>query len=216
MRLLGRMSPPRPSPLQNRVAPDGSLHAVPERGLLMGNRGGRLHRPDGTLGRARWRSRAWIACLTEFRGRHRAVMGDGYTELFFLDEATALAAGHRPCFECRRAAARAFAAAWGHAGAARAPRWTGCCTPSASARRERLPLRRRCRRARSSPPTGGFHLQDARRARWPGASPATARRPASPPTRSSRRSRPRTSARRSPPATGRELHPSAQAQLSAR
>ena len=103
----------KPSPLTNRVAPDGSLHAVPERGTLMGNRGGRLHRADGTLGRARWRSRAWIACLTEFRGRHREVWGEGYSELFFLDEATALAAGHRPCFECRRAAARAFADAWG-------------------------------------------------------------------------------------------------------
>lgn len=106
---------PRPSPLQNRVAPDGSLWAVPARGLLMGNRGGRLHRADGTLGRARWRSRAWIACRLEFRGRHREVMGAGYTELFFLDEATALAAGHRPCFECRRADAQAFAAAWGRA-----------------------------------------------------------------------------------------------------
>jgi hypothetical protein len=104
---------PRPSPLRNRVAPDGSLHGVPERGTLMGNRGGRLHRTDGALGRARWRSRAWIACLTEFRGRRREVWGDGYSELFFLDEATALAAGHRPCFECRREAARAFAEAWG-------------------------------------------------------------------------------------------------------
>jgi hypothetical protein len=102
----------RATPLQNRCAPDGTLHAVPERGLLMGNRGGRLHRPDGTLGAARWKSRAWICCLLAFRGRHRGVMGDGYTEVFFLDEATALAAGHRPCFECRRAAARAFAAAW--------------------------------------------------------------------------------------------------------
>lgn len=104
---------PLPSPLQNRVAPDGSLHAVAARGLMMGNRGGRLHRPDATLGPARWRSRAWIACRLAFDGRHRAVWGDSYTELFFLDEATALAAGHRPCFECRRAAARAFAAAWG-------------------------------------------------------------------------------------------------------
>ncbi|WP_297972193.1 hypothetical protein [uncultured Amaricoccus sp.] len=103
----------RPSPLQNRVAPDGSLNAVAARGTLMGNRGGRLHRADGTLGRARWRSRAWIACLTEFRGRHRAVWGESYSEIFFLDEATALAAGHRPCFECRRAEALAFAAAWG-------------------------------------------------------------------------------------------------------
>ena len=107
---------PRRSPLQNRSAPDGTLHAVPDRGLMMGNRGGRLHRPDGSLGTARWRSRAWICCLTEFRGRHRRVMGEGYTEIFFLDEATALAAGHRPCFECRRTEARAFAAAWGDGG----------------------------------------------------------------------------------------------------
>jgi hypothetical protein len=86
----------------------------------MGNRGGRLHRADGTLGQARWRSRAWIACVTHFRGRHREVWGEGYSELFFLDEATALAAGHRPCFECRRAAARAFAEAWGEPQAPRA------------------------------------------------------------------------------------------------
>ena len=82
---------------------------------MMGNRGGRLHRADFTLAAARWKTRAWIACRTEFRGRHRTVMGDGYTEIFFLDEATALAAGHRPCFECRRADASAFAAAWGRA-----------------------------------------------------------------------------------------------------
>jgi hypothetical protein len=113
----------RPSPLPNRVAPDGSLHAVPARGELMGNRGGRLHRPDRTLGTARWRSRAWIACVLAFHGRHRDVWGAGYTELFFLDEATALAAGHRPCFECRRADARAFAAAWARAeGRAEPPR----------------------------------------------------------------------------------------------
>lgn len=102
----------RQSPLQNRCAPDGSLHAVAARGTMMGNRGGCLHRPDRTLGAARWRSRAWICCVLAFRGRHRAVMGAGYTEVFFLDEATALAAGHRPCFECRRADARAFAALW--------------------------------------------------------------------------------------------------------
>lgn len=110
------MDPPtRPSPLPNRAAPDGTLHAVPARGLMMGNRGGRLHRADFGLGAARWRSRAWICCLTAFRGRRRAVMGEGYTEIFFLDEATALAAGHRPCFECRRAAARAYAEAWARA-----------------------------------------------------------------------------------------------------
>jgi hypothetical protein len=86
----------------------------------MGNRGGRLHRADRSLGAARWKSRAWICCRLAFRDRHRAVMGDGYTEIFFLDEATALAAGHRPCFECRRAAARAFAAAWPSEGPPRA------------------------------------------------------------------------------------------------
>jgi len=60
----------------------------------------------------RWASKAWICCLTTFKDRHRAVMGASYTELFFLDEVTALAAGHRPCFECRRADARAFAESW--------------------------------------------------------------------------------------------------------
>ena len=85
--------------------------------MFMGNRGGRFHDPHTReLARARWRSRAWICCLTAFRGRRRQVMGQGYTELFFLDEVSALAAGHRPCFECRRAAARAFQAAWGTAG----------------------------------------------------------------------------------------------------
>jgi hypothetical protein len=106
------MARTRPSPLQNRCAPDGTLHAVPERGSLMGNRGGRFHREDATLGRRRWASRAWIACETEYRGMRRQVMGAGYTEVFFLDEATALAAGHRPCFFCRRPEAVAFAAAW--------------------------------------------------------------------------------------------------------
>jgi hypothetical protein len=79
----------------------------------MGNRGGCLHDGARRLGRRRWVSRAWIACVLDFRGRHRPIMTPGrYTELFFLDEATALAAGHRPCFECRRGDARAFAQAW--------------------------------------------------------------------------------------------------------
>jgi hypothetical protein len=99
-------------PLQNRVDPFGELRAVSGRGLLFGNRGGRIHRDDRTLSRRRWTSRAWICCRLAFKGRHREVWGRGYTELFFLDEATALAAGHRPCFECRRADALAFAAAW--------------------------------------------------------------------------------------------------------
>jgi hypothetical protein len=74
----------------------------------MGNRGGRFHDDGQRLGARRFASRRWIACLCEFKGRHRAVWGAGYTELFFLDDVTALAAGHRPCFECRRADARAF------------------------------------------------------------------------------------------------------------
>ena len=89
-------------PLQNRVTPEGEIIATAARGTMMGNRGGCLHRPDKTLGRRRWVTRQWICCELRFRGRHRVVMTPGqYTELFFLDEATALAAGHRPCFECR-------------------------------------------------------------------------------------------------------------------
>lgn len=100
-------------PLQNRVTPEGEIVATPHRGLLMGNRGGAFHRPDRTLGRRRWASRQWIACLLAFKGRHREIMQPrSYTELFFLDEATALAAGHRPCFECRRTDARRFAELW--------------------------------------------------------------------------------------------------------
>jgi hypothetical protein len=99
-------------PLMNRVDPFGQPFADRARGLFFGNRGGRFHRDDRTLGLRRWVSRTWICCRLEFKGRHREVWGKGYTELFFLDEPTALAAGHRPCFECRRADARAFAAAF--------------------------------------------------------------------------------------------------------
>ena len=101
--------------LQNRVDPAGEIVATPLRGGLLGNRGGRIHKADKTLGARRWASKSWIACRTAFKDRQRDVMGSGYTELFFLDEATALAAGHRPCFECRRDSARAFAAAWAEA-----------------------------------------------------------------------------------------------------
>jgi hypothetical protein len=103
---------PAPRPLQNRVDPFGELHAVPMRGGMMGNRGGRLHRDDQTLGRSRWKNKHWLICVCEFKGRRRDVWGQYYTELFFLDEPTALAAGHRPCFECRRQAAKAFIAAF--------------------------------------------------------------------------------------------------------
>lgn len=103
-------------PLANRVDPLGRLVATPERGLWMGNRGGRFHDPSARIARPRpFASRAWICCRLSFKGRRRTVWGEGYTELFFADEVTALAAGHRPCFECRREDARAFASAWGRA-----------------------------------------------------------------------------------------------------
>jgi len=102
-------------PLQNRVDPFGNLLATPARGLFMGNRGGRIHSDVKTLTARRWASRQWICCALDFRGRHRDVWGRFYTELFFLDEVTALAAAHRPCFECRRREAVAFAESWQHA-----------------------------------------------------------------------------------------------------
>lgn len=98
-------------PLQNRVTPFGEIVAVPGRGLLMGNRGV-LHDDERAIVRP-WRVRRWIACLLEFRGRRREVMTPHrYTELFFLDEAAALSAGHRPCAECRRPDYRRFQALW--------------------------------------------------------------------------------------------------------
>ncbi len=89
-------------PLQNRVQPDGTIRAIPDRGLFMGNRG-ILHDENG-LTNARWRHKAWVTCVLSFKNRRRKLMQPGaYTELFFLDETVALAAGHRPCGECRRA-----------------------------------------------------------------------------------------------------------------
>ncbi len=103
-------------PLQNRVTPEGEIISSPARGTLMGNRGGALHDATKTLRRRRWVSRQWICCRLAFKGRHREVMApQRYTELFFLDEATSLAAGHRPCFECRREDALAFARLWSEA-----------------------------------------------------------------------------------------------------
>jgi hypothetical protein len=99
-------------PLQNRVTPFGELVAVSARGLFMGNRGGRIHTDERTLTARRWASRQWICCVLDFKARHREVWGRFYTELFFLDEPTALAAGHRPCFECRRQDAVGFAQKW--------------------------------------------------------------------------------------------------------
>ena len=95
-------------PLQNRVTPFGEIVALVARGTMMGNRGGCLHDAEGRLSRRRW-----ICCVLDFKGRHRQVITPGrYTELFFLDKATALAPGHRPCAECRHADYRAFQDAW--------------------------------------------------------------------------------------------------------
>ena len=107
-------------PLQNRVTPFGEITAQPWRGALMGNRG-ILHDTEGRLGTARWRHNNWVCCVTEFRGRHRAPMPPKgaptrYTALFFWDEVCALAAGHRPCAECRNADYRRFKSAWLAAG----------------------------------------------------------------------------------------------------
>jgi hypothetical protein len=96
-----------PVPKQNRITPFGAIVAVAERGTFMGNRGC-LHDAREHIRRT-WQLKRWIVCVLEFNGRKRHVMTPGhYTELFFLDEATALAAGHRPCAECRRAAYNAF------------------------------------------------------------------------------------------------------------
>lgn len=101
----------RPSPLQNRVTPFGDIVAAPERGMFVGNRGiihhdYRIRKRCGTDG--------WVICVIDFRGRRRELMSPAtWTELFFLDEATAFAAGHRPCFYCQRPRAQTFAAAWG-------------------------------------------------------------------------------------------------------
>src|SRR5579872_355174 len=98
-------------PLQNRVTPYGEIVALPGRGLVLGNRGV-LHDEQRRIVRATQLKR-WIACRLEFRGRHRPIMRPrSWTELFFLDEATAFSAGHRPCAECRNADYKRFRRLW--------------------------------------------------------------------------------------------------------
>jgi hypothetical protein len=107
-------------PIANRVAPDGALHAVAARGGLTGNRGA-IHDPATRQASGRrWTTKAWIACRLDWKDGRRDVWGTngrngrpGWSELFFLDEVTALAAGHRPCFHCRRLDALRFRAAAG-------------------------------------------------------------------------------------------------------
>ncbi len=138
-------------PLQNRVSPTGEIVSHPGRGLLMGNRGC-LHRPDRTLGTARWRSKLWICCVLQWRDVRRDPMPPGrWTALFFLDEATALAAGHRPCGYCRRPRYLAFAQAWQRAhGLAYRPR-----APELDARLHAERVGPRSRRQLTRPATAG-------------------------------------------------------------
>ena len=105
-------------PLRNRVTPLGELIETPERGLVYGNRGC-LHEADRVI-RRHWQVKRWISCRLEFRGRRRtggSTPPGRYTGLFFLDDATALAAGHRPCAECRNADYRSFLGLTGASGA---------------------------------------------------------------------------------------------------
>lgn len=103
-------------PLQNRVTPFGEIVSIPERGTLMGNRG-ILHNAEQQV-RRRWAGRAWIICVLQFRSRRDPVMAPShYTRLFFLDEPTAFAAGHRPCAYCRRADYVRFREHWAAANA---------------------------------------------------------------------------------------------------
>jgi hypothetical protein len=146
-------------PLQNRVTPLGELVTDPARGLVYGNRGC-LHDADGRIRRV-YQVRRWIACRLEFRGRRRSpLMRPGrFTELFFLDEATAFAAGHRPCAECRRADYDRFSAIWrGLHGE------SGADTIDARLHDERIDTSTRERRLHAAPfaalPDGAFVLDD--------------------------------------------------------
>ena len=97
--------------LQNRVDPFGNIITTKARGAWMGNRG-ILHNDEQQIIRS-FKLKAWITCKLEFNGRKRSVMSPNrYTELFFLDEATSFAAGHRPCFECRRNDYQHFKSLW--------------------------------------------------------------------------------------------------------
>lgn len=149
-------------PLQNRVTPWGVLVAIPERGAWMGNRG-ILHDGERRLGRRRWALKAWLICQLAFKDRQRPVMAPRrYTELFFLDEATALSAGHRPCWECRREAFRRFACCFA-AGNDLGGKPPGVAVIDARLHDERLGpgrAKRSCRLPAAGLPDGAF-------VRWP-------------------------------------------------
>jgi hypothetical protein len=145
---------------QNRVTPLGELVADPARGLVYGNRGC-LHDADGQI-RRRYNGKLWIACRLSFKGRRRhPLMAPGrYTELFFLDEATAWAAGHRPCAECRREDYRRFVALW----AELHPGQAGAGAINAQLHEERVAPGTRGHRIHQAPldglPDGAFVLRE--------------------------------------------------------
>jgi hypothetical protein len=147
-------------PLQNRVTPFGELVAVPAHGTLFGNRGGRFHTDAKTLTARRWASRQWICCVLDFKGRQRDVWGRFYTELFFLDEPTALAAGHRPCFECRYEDAKTFAEMWRRACRLRTRPYAGAMDETLHRERLRGRAKRLRRRNIDALPDGAFVALD--------------------------------------------------------
>ncbi|MBM7776574.1 hypothetical protein JOD54_006778 [Actinokineospora baliensis] len=142
---------------RNRVTPTGDLVETPHRGTLMGNRGV-LHDAAGTIVR-RSQVRRWITCELTFRGRRRPVMAPGkYTELFFLDEAVALAAGHRPCAECRRQDYLRYRELWSSTQDTQPP---GADDMDAVLHTERALLDgRRQTHTLADPPTGTFVMAD--------------------------------------------------------
>jgi hypothetical protein len=146
--------------LQNRVTPLGELIADPARGLVYGNRGC-LHDAAGHI-RRHHATRRWIACRLRFRGWRRGplLQPGRFTELFFLDEATALAAGHRPCALCRRADYDGLVALWRELH----PVHAGADAIDAQLHAERLQSGGRARRLHDEPldalPDGAFVLRD--------------------------------------------------------
>ncbi len=154
-------------PRQNRVTPFSTLIATPARGTLTGNRGC-LHDEQGRI-RRDFLGQRWIICLLEFKGRRRTLMQPGhYTELFFLDEATALAAGHRPCAECQRERFNLFRSMWAQAN----PALANAAHPSATMidaalHQERTatdPAARHICASRDELPNGTFISDDERNA----------------------------------------------------
>jgi hypothetical protein len=133
---------------------------VPARGTFMGNRGGRFHSDAKTLTARRWASRQWICCVLDFKGRQRDVWGRFYTELFFLDEPTALAAGHRPCFECRYEDAKTFAEKWRQACRLRTRPYAGAMDDMLHRERLRGRAKRLHRRNIDALPDGAFVALD--------------------------------------------------------